>query len=154
MSRTHLLWLAIPFISGLILAGCNKSASTGGHEGHDHSAHTHAEDESPVKFKEGSGLQLSAETSSALGLRTGEAEERSLRHVHELTASVFDAGPPARASSLVPREIADELGISEHTVKFHIAAIFAKLGVTTRAEAVGAAYRLGLARESPSASLP
>jgi hypothetical protein len=109
MSKTHHLWLAIPLLGGLALAGCGKPASSGGHEGHDHSAHSHAEDENPVKFKEGSGLQLSAETSAALGLKTGEVEERSVRHTYELTASVFDAGPPARASSLVPSEIADDL---------------------------------------------
>jgi hypothetical protein len=109
MSRSHLLRLAIPSLIGLALAGCGKPATTAGHEGHDHSAHAHAEDESPVKFKEGSGLQLSAETSSALGLKTGEVEERAVRHTYDLTASVFDAGPPARASSLVPTEIADDL---------------------------------------------
>jgi hypothetical protein len=56
-----------------------------------------------------SGLQLAAETSAALGLKTGEVEERSVTHTYEVTASVFDAGPPARASSLVPVEIADDL---------------------------------------------
>lgn len=109
MSRRHLHWFAALLLGGLALAGCSKPASTGGHEGHDHSAHSHAKDESPVKFKEGSGLQLSAETSAALGLKTGEVEERAVRHTYELTASVFDAGPPARASSLVPGEIADDL---------------------------------------------
>ena len=41
------------------------------------------------------------------------------------------------------REIAHALGISEHTVKFHLGAIFGKLGATTRTEAVrrGAAPR-------------
>ncbi len=109
MNRTHLLWLAISLLGGLTLAGCSKPASTDGHEGHDHSAHNHAEGETPVKFKEGSGLQLSVETSDALGLKTGEVEERAIRHTYELTASVFDAGPPVRASSLVPGEIADDL---------------------------------------------
>ncbi|MGH7525654.1 MAG: helix-turn-helix domain-containing protein [Gemmatimonadales bacterium] len=40
--------------------------------------------------------------------------------------------------------IAGRLGISEHTVKTHVAAIFGKLGVSTRAEAVASAARLGL----------
>jgi hypothetical protein len=70
---------------------------------------SHAGSESPVKFKEGSGLQLSAETAAALGLQTGEVETRTVRHTYDLTATVFDAGPPARASSLVPGEIADAL---------------------------------------------
>ena len=34
------------------------------------------------------------------------------------------------------RHIASRLGISEHTVKFHLASIFGKLGVSTRTQAV------------------
>ncbi len=109
MIRPRFLWVPILLLGGLTLAGCGKPAPAGGHEGHDHNAHSHTEDETPVQFKEGSGLQLSAETSTALGLKTGEVEERVVRHTYEVTASVFDAGPPARASSLVPVEIADDL---------------------------------------------
>ena len=42
------------------------------------------------------------------------------------------------------REIAIRLGISEHTVKFHLASIFGKLGVSTRTEAVQRGLRLGV----------
>ena len=40
--------------------------------------------------------------------------------------------------------IARELHISEHTVKFHISSLYAKLGVSNRAEAVSRAARHGL----------
>jgi DNA-binding NarL/FixJ family response regulator len=42
------------------------------------------------------------------------------------------------------KAIASALEISEHTVKFHIASIFAKLGVSSRTEAVTAGVRRGL----------
>lgn len=42
------------------------------------------------------------------------------------------------------KSIAYRLDISEHTVKFHVASIFAKLGVNTRTEAVTQALRRGL----------
>jgi DNA-binding NarL/FixJ family response regulator len=42
------------------------------------------------------------------------------------------------------RAIAERLGISDHTVKFHLAAIYGKLGAATRAEAVRRAFRRGM----------
>lgn len=42
------------------------------------------------------------------------------------------------------KTIAARLAISEHTVKFHVASIFAKLGVASRTEAVARGARLGL----------
>jgi DNA-binding NarL/FixJ family response regulator len=42
------------------------------------------------------------------------------------------------------REIAERLGISDHTVKFHVAAIYGKLHATSRAEAVRVAFRRGM----------
>ena len=44
------------------------------------------------------------------------------------------------------KRIAERLGISEHTVKFHVNAIYGKLGASTRTEAVNRALRRGLLR--------
>jgi NarL family two-component system response regulator YdfI len=48
------------------------------------------------------------------------------------------------AEGLGNKEIASKLSISDHTVKFHISSIFAKLGATNRAEAVTLGIRQGL----------
>ena len=48
------------------------------------------------------------------------------------------------AEGMANKNIAWRLGISEHTVKFHIASIFAKLDAATRAEAVAIGMRQGL----------
>ena len=48
------------------------------------------------------------------------------------------------AEGLPNRAIAEALGISDHTVKFHLASIFGKLGAGTRTEAVRIGLRQGL----------
>jgi NarL family two-component system response regulator YdfI len=48
------------------------------------------------------------------------------------------------ACGLMNKEIAAQLGISEHTVKFHISSILDKLGASTRTEAVTLGIRRGL----------
>ncbi len=47
------------------------------------------------------------------------------------------------AQGLTNKQIALALGISEHTVKYHISAVYAKLGVMNRAEAVRVGARRG-----------
>ena len=48
------------------------------------------------------------------------------------------------AEGLANKQIAQRLRISEHTVKFHVAAILAKLGAASRTEAGYVAARRGL----------
>jgi DNA-binding NarL/FixJ family response regulator len=48
------------------------------------------------------------------------------------------------AEGLANKNIAFRLGISEHTVKFHITSLFAKLNASSRAEAVAIGMRQGL----------
>jgi DNA-binding NarL/FixJ family response regulator len=48
------------------------------------------------------------------------------------------------ALGLANKEIAARLNISEHTVKFHVAAILGKLGAASRTEAVARGIRRGL----------
>ncbi|MDI3340285.1 MAG: response regulator transcription factor [Sphaerobacter sp.] len=48
------------------------------------------------------------------------------------------------AHGLPNKSIAAELGISEHTVKFHVGSILGKLGAASRAEALARAARAGL----------
>lgn len=51
------------------------------------------------------------------------------------------------AAGLRNRVIAAELGISENTVKFHVARIYRKLGVTSRAQATALFFERGVAAE-------
>jgi DNA-binding NarL/FixJ family response regulator len=48
------------------------------------------------------------------------------------------------AQGLANKQIAAALTISEHTVKFHVSAIYTKLGATSRTEAVRLGVRKGL----------
>ncbi|MBD5657529.1 MAG: response regulator transcription factor, partial [Candidatus Eremiobacteraeota bacterium] len=61
---------------------------------------------------------------------------------HLTTREIDVLGELARG--VANKAIATRLGISEHTVKFHVASIFAKLAVSSRTEAVTQGVRLGL----------
>jgi DNA-binding NarL/FixJ family response regulator len=66
-----------------------------------------------------SGLRASTTTSPAL-----------------FTALLFEATTRMLAEGLANKNIAFRLGISEHTVKFHIASIYTKRNASSRAEAM------------------
>jgi DNA-binding NarL/FixJ family response regulator len=48
------------------------------------------------------------------------------------------------AQGLANKQIALSLGISEHTVKFHLSSLYAKMGISSRTEAVRRGIELGL----------
>jgi len=48
------------------------------------------------------------------------------------------------SQGLANKQIALSLGISEHTVKFHLSSLYAKLGISSRTEAVKRGIELGL----------
>ena len=48
------------------------------------------------------------------------------------------------AAGLPNKAIAHELGISDHTVKFHVSSLLTKLGAASRTEAVTIATRMGV----------
>ncbi len=72
-----------------------------------------------------------------------DSDSRGYEKSERLTARERDV--LAELARGVPNKtIAARLAISEHTVKFHVASIFAKLAVSSRTEAVTQGVRLGL----------
>jgi DNA-binding NarL/FixJ family response regulator len=76
------------------------------------------------------------------GNRQGGADP-TLETVEELTPREVEV-LRMMAEGLGNKEIAARLGISDHTVKFHISSILAKTGASTRTEAVTLGIRMGL----------
>lgn len=79
------------------------------------------------------GIHAHSPSPSAIVTSPGEALTSREREVLELVA----AGLPNKA-------IARELGISEHTAKFHVGSLLSKLGAGSRTEAVTLATRRGI----------
>jgi DNA-binding NarL/FixJ family response regulator len=86
-------------------------------------------------------------------------DPRIVSEIHEQLEWQQPSGQSPDAVALTPRElqvlqgigrglpnkaIAVDLGISEHTVKFHVGSIFQKLDVRSRSEAIAVAARRGL----------
>ena len=78
-------------------------------------------------------LPMRAPASEGLGEETHEPLTPREREVLELLAH-----------GLSNRQIAERLAISEHTAKFHVAAISGKLGAASRTDAVSRGIRRGL----------
>jgi DNA-binding NarL/FixJ family response regulator len=74
-----------------------------------------------------------------------DEESRSTPRAIEESLTPREADVLARLAEGLPNKaIALALGISDQTVKFHVAAIIAKLGATNRTDAVRRAIRRGL----------
>jgi DNA-binding CsgD family transcriptional regulator len=88
-----------------------------------------------------------------------EAEEADVVVSERVIATAAPATMPQEGTALTPREldvlrlvarglgnkeIAAELDLSAHTVKYHLASVLAKLGVRSRTEAVSRGIRTGL----------
>ena len=92
---------------------------------------------------EAAGVRVTGEGDTPEEAQAGEAAPDALVVFEPLTSRERDV-LEWLALGLSNRAIAERLGISEHTVKFHVTAIYGKLGVSSRAEAVRRAARGGL----------
>ncbi len=92
---------------------------------------------------EAAGVRVTGEGDTPEEAQLGEAAPDALVVFEPLTTRERDV-LEWLALGLSNRAIAERLGISEHTVKFHVTSIYGKLGVSSRAEAVRHAARQGL----------
>ena len=83
---------------------------------------------------------LAGAIAAALATPEAQAGDGEVEKLTEREAEVLEL----LALGLANKAIARRLGISEHTVKFHVGSILAKLGAVSRTEAVTVAARKGL----------
>ncbi len=97
---------------------------------------------SPVLPVEGEGRTESAPTNPLGGTESAVSAALDSRIYEQLTARELEV-LGLIADGLPNKRVAQRLGISEHTVKYHINTILGKLGAESRTEAVTRAARLG-----------
>ncbi len=100
--------------------------------------------------RESNRFTLEAGTAIVIELHRDERDE-SLRSSGSDSESMIEHLTPRErevlelvAEGMSNRAIAERLGNSEHTVKFHVSSLLGKLGAATRAELVAIAIRRGL----------
>lgn len=129
-------WLIILIAtSSLLFAGCGKKSSEktaqAGEEEHEE-----GEGGGGVSFKEGRGLALNPDIIRALGLKTAEAEERSISAEMKLLAQVFEITPRILASASVPEAEAERLEKQVYTGAKLVRVDRASATATRRVDAV------------------
>ena len=99
---------------------------------------------------ESNKFALEAGTSIVIELHHDDREETQRSSALDSESLIEHLTPRERevlelvAEGLSNRAIAERLGNSEHTVKFHVSSLLGKLDAVTRAELVGIAIRRGL----------
>lgn len=91
---------------------------------------------------EAAGVRVTGEGATPEDAQDGAAADALV--VHEPLTSRERDVLEWLAVGLSNRAIAGRLGISEHTVKFHVASIYGKLDASSRAEVIRRAVRRGL----------
>lgn len=92
---------------------------------------------SPLQLRRGAALN------HLLGLPEGEVQGLAEHPIEPLTERELQV-LQLLAQGLANKQIAAALSISEHTVKFHVSSIYAKLGAANRTEAVRLGVQQGL----------
>ena len=100
--------------------------------------------------RESNKFTLEAGTAIVIELHRDEREESLRSSASDGESMIEHLTPRERevlelvAEGMSNRAIAERLGNSEHTVKFHVSSLLGKLGAVTRAELVAIAIRRGL----------
>ncbi len=90
------------------------------------------------------GLRVSLPQGQAQGAAAPESEGFAAAEARPLLTPRELEILACLGEGLSNKSVARRLGISAHTVKFHLEAVFAKLGATSRADAVARGLRGGL----------
>jgi DNA-binding CsgD family transcriptional regulator len=101
---------------------------------------------------ERAGIQVVAEAETVDDVADRSGDVQVVQEPRVTNDGAFEEALTARerdvlellAEGLSNRVVAQRLGISEHTVKFHVSSIYGKLGASSRAQAIRRAARRGL----------
>ena len=98
---------------------------------------------SAIQAAQNGFVLMDAAVGKALALRVPAATARGEESMDDLTPREIEV-LRLLAEGFSNHELASRLGVSDHTVKFHISSILDKLGASTRTEAVTLGIRMGI----------